>query len=115
MIIRKFIAPTARQAKKEISTELGFDVMILSNQKTEYGVEILTLALGDPQHAVLMRKMLNVGFSTLLARQLLNKMPTKKARELWAKAIDRILQEMRKADDIVVKGAIRADRANRCG
>lgn len=44
MSIRKFFAPTARQALKEIREELGPDAMILSNRKTENGVEIIALA-----------------------------------------------------------------------
>ena len=50
MSIRRFIAPTARQAMKEIRDELGPDAMILSNRKTEYGVEIVALANGDIAH-----------------------------------------------------------------
>jgi len=50
MSIRRFIAPTARQAMKEIRDELGSDAMILSNRKTEYGVEIVALASGDIAH-----------------------------------------------------------------
>ncbi|MDO8465142.1 MAG: flagellar biosynthesis protein FlhF [Gallionella sp.] len=50
MSIRRFIAPTARQAMKEIRDELGSDAMILSNRKTEYGVEIVALANGDIAH-----------------------------------------------------------------
>ncbi|MDD2914437.1 MAG: flagellar biosynthesis protein FlhF [Gallionella sp.] len=50
MSIRRFIAPTARQAMKEIRNELGADAMILSNRKTEYGVEIVALANGDIAH-----------------------------------------------------------------
>lgn len=44
MSIRKFFAPTARQALKEIRDVLGADAMILSNRKTESGVEIIALA-----------------------------------------------------------------------
>ncbi|HEX5362684.1 MAG TPA: flagellar biosynthesis protein FlhF [Gallionella sp.] len=47
MSIRKFFAPTARQALKEIRDELGPDAMILSNRKTESGVEIIALAHGE--------------------------------------------------------------------
>jgi len=50
MSIRKFIAPTARQAMKEIRDELGSDAMILSNRKTERGVEIVAIANGDFAH-----------------------------------------------------------------
>ena len=47
MSIRKFIAPTTRQAMKEIRDELGSDAMILSNRQTERGVEIVAIANGD--------------------------------------------------------------------
>jgi flagellar biosynthesis protein FlhF len=44
MNIRKFIAPTARQALKDIRNELGDEAVILSNRKVEGGVEIIALA-----------------------------------------------------------------------
>ncbi len=47
MSIRKYIAPTTRQAMKEIRDELGPDAMILSNRQTERGVEIVAIAHGD--------------------------------------------------------------------
>ncbi len=51
MSIRKFIAPTTRQAMKEIRDELGSDAMILSNRQTEQGgVEIIAVAHGDIDH-----------------------------------------------------------------
>jgi len=50
MSIRKFIAPTTRQAMKEIRDELGSDAMILSNRQTERGVEIVAIANGDFAH-----------------------------------------------------------------
>lgn len=50
MSIRKFVAPTTRQAMKEIRDELGPDAMILSNRQTEQGVEIVAIAHGDIDH-----------------------------------------------------------------
>lgn len=50
MSIRKFFAPTARQALKEIRDELGADAMILSNRKTDSGVEIIALAHDEITH-----------------------------------------------------------------
>ncbi|OGS98776.1 MAG: flagellar biosynthesis protein FlhF [Gallionellales bacterium RIFCSPLOWO2_12_FULL_59_22] len=50
MSIRKFIAPTTRQAMKEIRDELGSDAMILSNRQTEQGVEIVAIAHGEIDH-----------------------------------------------------------------
>jgi flagellar biosynthesis protein FlhF len=44
MNIRKFIAPTARQALKDIRNELGDEAVILSNRKAGDGVEIIALA-----------------------------------------------------------------------
>ncbi|MFA6970918.1 MAG: flagellar biosynthesis protein FlhF [Gallionella sp.] len=192
MNIRKFIAPTAREALKEIRNELGEEAVILSNRKTERGVEILAMAndemarlsgssvpglkhprlrvtesvvkgapvddsvskpplqqtqasaistpageaaiLGeiksmhsmlqkqiealswnnvqqrDPQRAGLLRRMLNAGFSTLLARQLLDKMPAGNEKgESWIKhVLKRNLRVAGAADDIVVKGGVYA-------
>lgn len=50
MSIRKFIAPTTRQAMKEIRDELGPDAMILSNRQTEQGIEIVAIAHDDIDH-----------------------------------------------------------------
>lgn len=44
MNIRKFIAPTVRQALRDIRNELGEEAVILSNRKFEQGVEIIALA-----------------------------------------------------------------------
>jgi len=193
MKIRKFIAATAREALREIRSELGEDAVILSNRKTEQGVEIVAMAndemarlsgdemvrlsgtikhgqkvkakeqepvrlekaalavpvapvaapvsaaaeasiLGeiksmhsmlqkqietlswnnvqqrDPQRAGLLRRMLNSGFSTLLARQLLNKMPDGNEKgEAWIKQVlKRNLRVAAEEDDIVVKGGVYA-------
>ncbi len=178
MKIRKFIAQTAREALREIRSELGEEAVILSNRKTEQGVEIVAMAndemlqlsgsvergqkptvrepepvaaaaasvpasgasaaeasiLGeiksmhsmlqkqietlswnnvqqrDPQRAGLLRRMLNAGFSTLLARQLLNKMPEGNEKgESWIKQVlKRNLRVAGEADDIVAKGGVYA-------
>ncbi len=191
MNIRKFIAASAREALKEIRSELGEEAVILSNRKTERGVEILAMAnddmtrlsnssvpglklpvrpvapavntppiaasveevlstppvppaatlpageaaiLGeiksmhsmlqkqiealswnnvqqrDPQRAGLLRRMLNAGFSTLLARQLLDKMPAGNEKgESWIKhVLKRNMRVAGAADDIVVKGGVYA-------
>ncbi|MDO8812340.1 MAG: hypothetical protein Q7J38_09985 [Gallionella sp.] len=85
MSTRRFIAPTACQAMKEIREELGFDAIILSNRKTEYGVEIV---------------------ATAHARQ----DACRKAQdELWVKqALNRSLQVEGEADDIITKGGVYA-------
>src|SRR3989338_7550758 len=44
MNIRKFVAPTARQALKDIRNELVDDAVILSNRNVVEGVEIIALA-----------------------------------------------------------------------
>lgn len=191
MNIRKFIAPTAREALRDIRNELGDEAVILSNRKVEEGVEIIAMAneaieqltdnvpvqnaakpvdrpvahaglfaiakqvqpgpvaapepakpeaqpadsiLGeiktmhnmlqqqlaalswndvqqrDPQRAGLLRRMLNSGFSSLLARQLMDKMPGGKAQgEAWVKQVlKRNLRVAGEADDIVAKGGVYA-------
>lgn len=197
MNIRKFIAPTAREALRDIRNELGDEAVILSNRKVEAGVEFIAMAndaieqltdnvpasqpakpakaaakpvahagllaiaktvqpepakpaaapepsisapqpsdsiLGeiktmhsmlqqqlaalswndaqqrDPQRAGLLRRMLNSGFSALLARQLMDKMPAGKAQgEAWIKQVlKRNLRIAGEADDIVAKGGVYA-------
>jgi flagellar biosynthesis protein FlhF len=51
MNIRKFIAPTVRQALKDIRNELGDEAVILSNRKVERGVEIIALANDEIRQA----------------------------------------------------------------
>lgn len=170
MSIRKFIAPTARQALRDIRNELGDEAVILSNRRVGEGVEIIALAneeqlsgikdqlseikgqasgIGkesssamvsespilieiksmqnmlqqqfaalswneaqhrDPQRAGLLRRMLNSGFSALLARRLLDKMPAgKEQAESWIKQVLRHnLHVAGEADDIVAKGGVYA-------
>lgn len=179
MNVRKFIAPTARMALREIRNELGEEAVILSNRKVDQGVEIIALAnedmarltghsakpaqqpfvyepkagpgkqivqdavpvatgaadilgeiksmhgmlqqqlsamswndvqLRDPQRAGLLRRMLNAGFSTLLARQLMDKMPAGNEQgESWVKQVlKRNLCIAGEADDIVAKGGVYA-------
>ncbi len=47
MSIRKFFAPTARQALREIHNELGDEAIIISNRKVANGVEIIALDNDD--------------------------------------------------------------------
>ncbi|MEQ1837245.1 MAG: flagellar biosynthesis protein FlhF [Candidatus Nitrotoga sp.] len=170
MSVRKFIAPTARQALRDIRNELGDEAVILSNRRVGEGVEIIALAneeqlsgikdqlseikgqvsgIGkesssamvsespilieiksmqnmlqqqfaalswneaqhrDPQRAGLLRRMLNSGFSALLARRLLDKMPAgKEQAESWIKQVLRHnLHVAGEADDIVAKGGVYA-------
>ncbi len=60
----------------------------------------------DPQRATLLRRMLNAGFSTLLARQLMDKLPCGDEKgELWIKQVLKRNVRVAKADDdIVSKG-----------
>ena len=170
MSVRKFIAPTAREALRDIRNELGDEAVILSNRKVGEGVEIIALAneeqlsgikeqwsgvkgqvsgIGkesssamvsespilieiksmqnmlqqqfaalswneaqhrDPQRAGLLRRMLNSGFSALLARRLLDKMPAgKEQAESWIKQVlKHNLHVAGEADDIVAKGGVYA-------
>lgn len=169
MSVRKFIAPTTRQALREIRNELGEDAVILSNRSTPQGVELLALANQDiaemtgkvaasvarpvvqqkavapvvaghegildeiksmhtmlqqqisamswndvqhrdPQSADLLRRMLNAGFSTVLARQLLDKMPVGKGQgEAWIKQVlKRNLMVAGTEDDVVTNGGVYA-------
>ncbi len=50
MNIRKFLAPTTREALQEIRSELGGEAVILSNRKVENGVEIIALANEEIVH-----------------------------------------------------------------
>lgn len=170
MSVRKFIAPTARQALLDIRNELGDEAVILSNRKVGDGVEIIALAneeqlsgikdqlsavkgqvsgMGkesssakvsespilieiksmqnmlqqqfaalswneaqhrNPQRLGLLRRMLNSGFSALLARRLLDKMPAgKEQAESWIKQVlKHNLHVAGEADDIVAKGGVYA-------
>jgi flagellar biosynthesis protein FlhF len=83
------------------------------HQKLQKQIETLSwnnLQQRDPERAGLLRRMLNSGFSTLLARQLLNKMPSGDIKgESWIKQVlKRNLRVAGEADDIVVKGGVYA-------
>lgn len=187
MNIRKFVAPTARQALKDIRNELGDEAVILSNRNVDGGVEIIALANDeqlseirnqgsgagrvstrplrqaqdghaglkpgltamdpqssilnpessilveiksmhsmlrqqlaalswndvqqrDPQRAAVLRRMLNSGFSALLARQLLDKIPAGNMQgEAWVRQVLQCnLRVADAADDIIVKGGVYA-------
>jgi flagellar biosynthesis protein FlhF len=64
----------------------------------------------DPQRASLMRRMLNAGFSTHLAKQLMDKMPNgNTAGEAWIKQVlKRNLHIAGSEEDIVVQGGVYA-------
>lgn len=177
MNIRKFIAPTTRQALKDIRNELGEEAVILSNRQVEQGVEIIALAnetmaqltdkaqdvpekrpsakrqaqgdgmpkasssavydasvldeiksmhvmlqqqlaeltwnnvqQRDPQRASLLRRMVNSGFSVMLARQLLDNLPSGGEQgEAWIKRVlKRNLLVAEQTDDIISRGGVYA-------
>lgn len=64
----------------------------------------------DPQRAALLRRMLNAGFSSVLARQLLDRMPANGVQgEQWVKQVfKRNLLVASEANDIVNKGGVYA-------
>ncbi|WP_297325811.1 flagellar biosynthesis protein FlhF [Nitrosomonas sp.] len=44
MKVKRYIAPTSKEALRQVKDELGVDAVILSNRKTKDGVEIMALA-----------------------------------------------------------------------
>jgi len=48
MLMKKFVAPTSREAMQKMKNELGPDALVISNRKVTGGVEILAMA----EHAV---------------------------------------------------------------
>jgi flagellar biosynthesis protein FlhF len=48
MLMKKFVAPTSREAMQKMKNELGPDALVISNRKVAGGVEILAMA----EHAV---------------------------------------------------------------
>jgi flagellar biosynthesis protein FlhF len=179
MSVRKFIAPTAREALREIRNVLGEEAIIISNRKVEQGVEIIVLdnediaqmtgrsvahnfrsvevesrlkiqaqaakvvipekkkndeildeiksmhsmlqqqisAMAwsdvqrqDPHRAGLLSGLLNAGFSTSLARQLVDKMPVGKTQgAAWIKQVlKKNLIVSGVDEDVVTNGGIYA-------
>jgi flagellar biosynthesis protein FlhF len=49
MQVRKFLAPTTRDALRQVRDVLGADALILSNRRVEGGVEIMAVTDGDVQ------------------------------------------------------------------
>lgn len=47
MKVKRYLAPTSREALRQVKEELGDDAVILSNRKTRDGVEIMALAESD--------------------------------------------------------------------
>jgi flagellar biosynthesis protein FlhF len=101
------LAPHVPEQENIISEIKSMSTMLRQQFAALYWNDV---QLRDPQRASLLRKMLNAGFSTLLAHQLLDKMPPGKAQgELWVKQVlKRNLQVTDKADDIIVKGGVYA-------
>lgn len=100
--------PTVPAAQESILNEIKSMSAMLQQQFAAFYWN--DVQLRDPQRAGLLRKMLNAGFSTLLARQLLDKMPASGVQgESWIKQVfKRNLQVAGKADDIIAKGGVYA-------
>ena len=111
-------AVEVERAQEPCRTTLAAEASILSEIKAMHNMlqkQIETLSWNnvqqrDPQRAGLLRRMLNAGFSTLLARQLLDKMPAGNEKgEFWIKQVlKRNVRVAGAADDIVAKGGVYA-------
>ena len=111
-------AAEVERAQEPCRTTLAAEASILNEIKAMHSMlqkQIETLSWNnvqqrDPQRAGLLRRMLNAGFSTLLARQLLDKMPAGNEKgEFWIKQVlKRNVRVAGAADDIVVKGGVYA-------
>lgn len=75
MNIRRFLAPSAREAMLQLKAELGEDALVLANRKTEHGVEIL--ATLDPKFDQLTRKSSASRPADLKASQPPHRMPNR--------------------------------------
>lgn len=47
MMMRKFVAPTAREAMQKMKAELGPEALVISNRKTAAGIEIMAMLEAD--------------------------------------------------------------------
>ncbi|GKS68257.1 flagellar biosynthesis protein FlhF [Nitrosomonas sp. PY1] len=52
MKVKRYVAPTSREALRQVKDELGSDAVILSNRKTRDGVEIMALAEAEMSNLV---------------------------------------------------------------
>ena len=43
MLMKKFVAPTSREAMQKMKNELGPEALVISNRKVAAGVEILAM------------------------------------------------------------------------
>jgi flagellar biosynthesis protein FlhF len=112
------MAPVAEAEAESLQEAQAAQASILGEIKSMHSMlqkQIETLSWNnvqqrDPQRAGLLRRMLNAGFSTLLARQLLDKMPGGNEKgEAWIKqVIKRNVNVAGAADDIVAKGGVYA-------
>lgn len=102
--------PVASALPEESSILLEIKAMHSTLQKQIETLSWNNVQQRDPQRAGLLRRMLNSGFSTLLARQLLDRMPDGNDRgETWVKQIlKRNVNVAGEADDIVAKGGVYA-------
>ena len=124
VLLEKTVAQAVEQAKPVIEKPIVKPVQIHAGQhpeslllgeiksmhsKLQKQIETLSwnnVQQRDPQRATLLRRLLNAGFSTLLARQLLDKLPSGDEKgELWIKQVlKRNVRVAKAADDIVAKG-----------
>lgn len=100
--------PEPVQASQATETSLLGEIKSM-HSKLQKQIETLSwnnVQQRDPQRAALLRRMLNAGFSTLLARQLLDKLPSGDEKgEQWIKQVlKRNVRVAGAADDIVAKG-----------
>jgi flagellar biosynthesis protein FlhF len=98
----------ATQAQESILSEIkSMGAMLQQQFAALYWNDV---QLRDPQRAGLLRKMLNAGFSTLLARQMLDKMPASGVQgEAWVKqVVKRNLLLAGPANDVIAKGGVYA-------
>lgn len=102
--------PVATAMPEESSILMEIKAMHSTLQKQIETLSWNNVQQRDPQRAGLLRRMLNSGFSTLLARQLLDRMPDGNDRgEAWVKQIlKRNVNVAGDADDIVAKGGVYA-------
>ena len=108
-VIEKPIVKTAQRHEGHPPESLLLGEIKSMHSKLQKQIETLSwnnVQQRDPQRATLLRRLLNVGFSTLLARQLLDKLPSGDEKgELWIKQVlKRNVRVAEAADDIVAKG-----------
>ncbi len=108
VIAKPSVQPVQRPAGSHSESVLLGEIKSM-HSKLQRQIETLSwnnVQQRDPQRATLLRRLLNAGFSTLLARQLLDKLPSGDEKgEQWIKQVlKRNVRVAKDADDIVAKG-----------